>query len=296
MIIPMTRRRFGATIGLIVLALSMSITEQAQAGSLLGIAPFGTLYDVNPGTGAATNPRSTGINAVVGIAYAGGTTLYGLTTGGDSAAPNSLYSIDMITGSSTLIGSTGLTFISEGDLAIDPTTGVLYGITNIDIANSAFEMFTIDTNTGAASVINPVTPNGDFSAMGFDDAGNLFIIDTFRSELLRVNKSNASVLSRTALTIDIGEVAGMAYDSITGTFFVADGKVVPDSIGQNRLYQLNISTGEMTLIGDLGIDQGLSGLTMIPEPSTLALSALGMLVVAGSIWRRRARMGRALTA
>ena len=45
-----------------------------------------------------------------------------------STNPNGLVRIDRATGSSQLVGSTGLNNIVEGDLAYDHTTGTLYGL------------------------------------------------------------------------------------------------------------------------------------------------------------------------
>src|SRR5713226_8804372 len=90
---------------------------RASADILLGNSAEGTLYDVNTSTGAATNPRSTGINSLVGTAFRADGVLFGLTTFGGTPNPNALFRIDPTTGASTLVGSTGLSNIFEGDLA-----------------------------------------------------------------------------------------------------------------------------------------------------------------------------------
>lgn len=76
--------------------------------------------------------------------------------------------MDVATGESQLIGSTGLNEIVEGDFAADPATGSLCGryVTEIDTRR----LFTLDTDTGPAAVLpGPLT--GDPSAMAFDPAG-----------------------------------------------------------------------------------------------------------------------------
>jgi DNA-binding beta-propeller fold protein YncE len=102
--------------------------------------------------------------------------------------------------------------------------------------------------------------------------------------LLQVDKSTGSVLGSTPLSLDLGAVAGMAFDPATGTFFVADG----GSGGTDSLYTLEPATGVLTLRGAT-VPGGLAGLAVnpVPEPTGLTLAGAGALGLVGYGWRRK---------
>ena len=262
---------------------------RARADVLLGSSDTGSLYDVNTSTGAATNPRSTGINSLVGIAFRSDGALFGLTTFGGTPNPNALFSINPTTGASTLVGSTGLSNIFEGDLAFDPTSNTLYGLQNVPTAGVR-DLFTINTSTGAASVVGDLNrPASDLSAMAFDVAGNLYVIDTANRLLLSVNKSTAAVTNSVLMSTQLGDAAGMAFSPTTGAAYVADG----GTGGTNKLYTLNLTTGALTPVGGTGVSNGLAGLSFVPqqqpsvpEPSALALGAVTAALFGLGGWMR----------
>jgi hypothetical protein len=243
----------------------------------------GTLYDATNLTGA-TNPRST-VGGLVDIDFNAGGTLYGLASGDNPL----LYTINSTTGTATPIGSgIGLNGIFQGDLAFDPTTGILYGL--YQLATPNLNLFTINTTTGVATVV------GGFSAsfrnpagMAFDSAGNLWVLNTQpgTSSLLQVNKTSGAVISDIGL-IESGNPfnfsdggAGMDFDPVTGTMYVAT----------TLLWTLNTSSGVLTaLLGGSSFLPNPTGLAVVPgatqlsEPGSLALLAL---VIAGLGCTRR---------
>lgn len=246
----------------------------------------GSLFDVNQATGAVFNPRPTNLTLhMVGIAYRAADG-FAYVLSDESFAPtenNRLYRINLGTGFLTEVGPTGLNGIVEADLAVDPTTGLLYGVQ--DVVGNDLRLFTMNPNTGAATVIGNV--NGDdLSAMAFDNSGQLFVLDTFADQLLQVDKATGNVQSSVALSVDLGSSAGMAVDPLTGVFWVADG----GTFATNSLHTLDPITGNMSLVGPLGHNL-ISGLTFVPaavpEPTTLLLGsiALGGAALAG--WKKR---------
>ena len=276
---PVTRR--------VAVAVSVAVflggVPVAQATPLFGSSFTGAegavLYDLDPSAGQVANPNSAGIAYLVGIAFSPNGVLYGLSNAADPDDPNSLFTIDPDTGISQPVGATGLGNIIEGDLAFDPTTGIPYGLYNLDIGQR--QLFTIDTQTGAATVI-PGSLSGDASAVAFDSTGMLHVIDTSLQELLTVDKTTGATLTATSLSTALGSVAGMDVDPATGVFYVADG----ESGGTDALYTLDATTGELTEIGSTGLVDGLAGLAFLPEPTSLLLLAVGVVAMRARKRRR----------
>ncbi|MBI5866320.1 MAG: hypothetical protein HZB38_17760 [Planctomycetes bacterium] len=233
-------------------------------GDTVGDAPL--LCNLNLQSGIATDPRAT-VYGLVGIAFdAQANSLYGMTTfAGDP--PNALVSISLSDGTGQMIGPTGLPFIYEGDLALDPLTGTLFGVQNA-IAGRR-ELFTLNTATGAATTVGSIAPTGDFSALAFSPDGTLFAIntsgDSTSSVLVTLNPSTGAILSSGSLGVNLGNTAGLAFHPETGVGYVADG----GNLGTDSLYELN-NNGSLRLIGHTGITTGFAGLTFVPEPATFA--------------------------
>lgn len=273
-----------------VIALAAMFLPQTGSAALLGIDfSAGTLYDVDTATGAATNARSIGFVNVAGIARdpASGS-FYGLTTLGGLNS-NSLIRIDPVTGAGTLVGATGLSNIFEGDLAFNPTNGVLYGIQDVPMGTPGpRNLFTLNVTTGAATTVGTVATSGDLSALAFNALGVLYTINTQSDVLHTVNPLTGAVLTSTSLSTALGTGAGLTFDPVSGTAYVVDGI----GSGTDSLYTLNTATGSLTLIGALGVSDGLSGLAFnnvaaVPEPSTYALMLAGLGVVGFVAGRRR---------
>jgi subtilisin-like proprotein convertase family protein len=238
---------------------ALEFVDRFSQGGLLGIDwSAATIYDVDPTTGAVSNPRPTDLEDTVGIAFAADHTLYTLTASTASSYPNSLFKLDRVTGAATLVGPTGLGQIAEADLDFDPTTGILYGVQNI-LPVGQRQLFTIDASTGRATVVGSIG-TADYSAMAFDVRGNLYVLNTTSNVLLRVNKSTAATISSTPLSRNLGFVAGMDFDPATGTLYVVDG----GSGGTDALYTLDPDTGVLTPMGGTRLASGLGGLAFVP--------------------------------
>lgn len=236
------------------------------------------LYDMTE-TGAVSNPRPTGIGTLSGIALGQDGVLYGI-----DSATDFLWQINHSTGASSPIGFVGLD-VTEGDLAVDPISGQLYGVQSF----GADRLYTIDTTTGAGTTVGVVIANGDISAIAFDAAGNLFALDTGNDLLYRVDAGSAAILQTYPLliggvSVNLGPSAGMVVDPATGNIYFADGG--PNGTDQFYLYstaaQILFPFGTMMLPGGVPLSEGLAGMTYIPEPAGACL-----LLAAGLLLRRR---------
>ena len=272
-------------------------------GQTAGLYP--NLYDINPSTGAATNPRPVNVNNTVGLAIDPVTgIMYGLTdqlgrinnqTG--LAGKNLLFTIDPVSGFATGVGtitpSAGPLQVFEGDLAFSPTDGQLYATRSL---NGVGTLLRIDIHTPANSVaIGDINaPNFDASAMAFAPNGDLYVLNTTipaatttPAQLFKINPANAQVLQSWQLDLAIGTVAGMAFHPDSGDLLVVDG----DFAGLNQMFRVDFANSALAPIGATGAAggnyQGLAGLAFgyVPEPT----SAVAVFVATGAALSRRRR-------
>lgn len=237
----------------------------------------GRLVDIDMTTGTASNPRNTGIYAIAGMSTQPGTGVLFALGSNFSSPANSLLTIEPSSGVATVVGSTGMPLIVEGDLAFHPTNGFLYGVQDLGLTMTERNFFRINSMTGASNVISNL-PLGDYSALAFNGLGALYAIDSAGngdSLLLTIDPSSGAVTNSIQMNVNLGSAAALAIHPLTGVAYVADGG---DAIANptNFLFSLNIASGSATPIGSLGIPEGLSGLSFvsIPEPSSVFFAAL----------------------
>jgi DNA-binding beta-propeller fold protein YncE len=103
---------------------------------------------------------------------------------------SSLYWINTITGSATLIGDIG--YYVEG-IAYDAITNKLYGITSSLFRQvGGSQLIEIDMATGAGSLIGTINPGEDyFSNPTFNALGTLYAVNNYRNRLCTINLTTA---------------------------------------------------------------------------------------------------------
>jgi DNA-binding beta-propeller fold protein YncE len=261
----------------------------APAVTLVGVSfTDGLVYRVDPATGAASDPHAvdfgqTALNMWSGVEIAPDGTMLLATVQAAAQLPSHLVALSdaaqVHADSSVALGQQ----IGEGDLALDPLTGDLYafGLTNL-IAPFLLLRIERGPNGWADPTTTVVGEIGttDVSGLAFDAAGRLYALDTDADALLTLDPSDASTLSSVDLSEPVGALAGMDFDSASGTLYVADG----GAGGRDMLFTLDPATGILDEIGPLGLANGLSGLA-VPEPAATAAGA----VVLGSLARWRLR-------
>ena len=205
---------------------------------------------------------------------------YGMTTG-ESA---SLYRIDISSAPETIgvefVGELGY-FMYEGGLAFTPD-GTAYGF---NAGATVPYLFTVDLETGAATIINPTDGRHDIAGLGWRDDGVLIGLDSSTASLLTIDPVTAATGLIEQVVPVIGGIGGMALEA-NGGYFVTGGPLAV-SPGSNELYSFDPLSGEQFFIGtfeDTSTGTGLSGLAVVPEPATLTLLAAAGL---GLLHRRR---------
>jgi sugar lactone lactonase YvrE len=187
-------------------------------------------------------------------------TLYGVSLNGfkdDTPGPSSLYKIDPATGAATLIG-TDLGY-PVNSIAIDPTTGIMYGSTaNWSDFNYFGRLLRINPATGKATVIGPTGLLYCCRVITFDSAGNLWGWEENGDNAVTINKSTgaATVVGDSGIST-AGQV--MAFDA-------ADNLIM---IRSDRVYVIDQATGAAVLDDTLSFDPGSGGADFDPSTGLL---------------------------
>jgi len=160
----------------------VTLTDIAFAGSTLYGVSFSNLYTVNPDTGASTFKVSLGnynpTNALT--ASLDGSKLWAVRY--DTGL---VYTIDPSTNTFTTIGAYGSGLTSAGDLAFDFATGTLYGAVTGGTAGSNFYVATVNTGTGAATLLGSHTGFSGVFGLSFLN-GTLYAV-TDQGDLATIN-------------------------------------------------------------------------------------------------------------
>jgi hypothetical protein len=121
---------------------------------------LGQNLTLNPLTGAATaGPNYSGATSALD------STAYDFATGNFyaiSASTHDLYQINPVTGSVTLIGATGVSFVDRVSFDISPNSGTAYFSGTVGSPGQT-ELFTVDLNTGAMTLVNTIANPGELS-------------------------------------------------------------------------------------------------------------------------------------
>lgn len=118
------------------------------------------------------------------------------TTGGTgesskTAPPSNLWKLDPATGAPTALGNTGYAITG---LAQDPTTGVLYAVSNAKSPVSPLTLLTVDPATGAAAQVGPLGKERKVADISFNSLGQLYgWWDEPEDVFVSIDKANGTV-------------------------------------------------------------------------------------------------------
>jgi hypothetical protein len=232
----------------------------------------------NPGSILFDHPiiGVVGGESIRGIDFWNGT-VYALGSAGN------LYTLDYNTGQATRVG-TGLGVVLNGasyGLENDPT--------GVHIVSELGQNLTVNRTTGLASVGPAVNPSGTFlSALAYrNSTGTMFGVDSSANSLGTFNPATGTYSTIGLLGFDVARNNGFDISS-SGVAYLASGATSSDV--QANLYSINLTTGLATLvglIGQVGDNTLLRGLTAVPEPGTGALLIGGFALLVLNSRRRK---------
>lgn len=265
-------------ITLLIVCLSLAgMVSPASALMLYGVSFEEQIWRIDRTTGAVDLYKDT-----PGLKWYGATdgpTEESFFATGDGG---SLYKVDIAADTITPIGTYGgsmrLRSLAYADPVLPTAGGILYGS---DYQN----LYTIDINTGVATLVGPVTPAGELFvgvwSMDYDPVKQaLFITNLVNNPITLVMTTKLyAVNPANAQTTFIGEIADAL--PIADIWYDHDsGKMLGITQVTGQLYEIDTVTAGVTPIGTAPGENilGLGG-AMIPEPGMLMLLGLSMLGV-----------------
>jgi hypothetical protein len=280
-----------------VMSAPAALTLYATGG---GSPQLSALYTINPATGAATLAwQFAGIHIYAGgLAYDAATdTLFATGALDSDTGTTRLFTINRFTGAWTNFPGMSPTInLSQGGLAINPLTGILYASGGNGFQSSG--LFTINKTTGAATLVGQCGPSCcsspefgfNVNGLGFRSDGTLFA-NGFTLSGVPVNGASSllftvNIATGPATTVGTHGVNAGSQLKDSGLAFGADGTLYSLGSTSGSLYSVNPATGTATLIGASVINFGVGGGLAFapgPEPAITGVSLSGTnLVINGS--------------
>ncbi|MEZ5962293.1 MAG: hypothetical protein R3F56_00475 [Planctomycetota bacterium] len=173
-------------------------------------------------------------------------TMYLTSTGNDS-----LYSLDLDTGTATLIGAYGNSALVMHGLEFDSSTGQLYGVSSHDNG-----LYSIDKVTGAATLIG-TSGLTSFTNLCYDSRANImWATNSGTDSFYRMDLTSGAATLVGALSGPTNP-NGLAYDSDSDTVYLVDNST-------DNLYTIDRVTGAASVVGSNG-SGNLLGLAYLPQ-------------------------------
>jgi hypothetical protein len=208
-----------------------------------------------------------------------------------------LYGVNTTTGAATLIGGSGLAdnyFLS--DLSWDPVGNRMLALATG--GGSSPILYQADLATGVLTSLGTVSgiTDGGESALAVNAQGTIFILGNNTDRFYAVDRTTLAATALNPLPFNSTGQQGATVDwSGSNTLYYAAQVFNVSDFG--RFYTVNQVDGNVSPVGTLGANLEASGVqiadiairptTVVPEPSSITLLALGGLGLAAIRFRRR---------
>ncbi|HNW68935.1 MAG TPA: T9SS type A sorting domain-containing protein [Bacteroidales bacterium] len=163
-----------------------------------------------------------------------------------------LYSVDTLTGVTTLIGPLGIAPAFCSGLTYDKSTSTLYAAAlNGSYPDFTFSLYTVSMSTGAATLVANGDSTGTFIEIACNSLGQMYAIEHRPSANGRLWSIDKTTAAFTLIGIDLGSISSANFQDIE--FAPDDILYYTASMGTSGvldgLYTINTSTGTATLLG-----------------------------------------------
>lgn len=206
---------------------------------------------------------------------------------------NNLYTLNTTTGAASLVGAGGFSPSMNGSsfgFDFNPT------IDRIRVVSDANQNLVLNPNDGTSTQVTPLfyapgdvhegqDPNVVSSAYTNSFPGStmtqLYGIDTGLNALVRQANSAGTLETVGFLGADLTDSVGFDISGDTG---IAYATVLDDNLSNSTFWQIDLMTGEATMIGEIGGGAFVGSIAVVPAPGAASLLGLAGLV---GVRRRR---------
>ncbi len=267
------------SIGLWVAVALAMIPQRSQGSPIVGVDRLGQSQAV--GTLVRFDSETPGAGwrvGNVGLAHVGALEFDGSQLWAASSAGGvlSFHTIDVAGATATAVSTAGS--FTEG-LVFGGAFDSQHNFWVTDLGRNRLESYNPQTGDRPSSI--PI--DADLVIAGMEFVGDrLYAIASQNFGILDTQTGRFTALAPAPV---LGGSQGMDYDPTTGRMFVTFSSGAPPPQAVSELYEVDIQTGLFRSLGVISPRSTLDAVAVIPEPGTIALMAIGAVV----LWQRRRR-------
>ena len=253
----------------------IGVRSHAGATVSFGVVTFNA---DDPGTVETIAPLAITGTGIVAAQFSQGYYYFIVATGANAAGPFTLWKMSVEDWEPVSLNTTFSFAVGETPIAMEKnyTTNEIYLVTNALMTN-ATNIYSLDTATGAITLLNTVNryfqvvarnPSGTWYGITIaNPIGETTTAGEFRSFGLTDGTTTligAASLSGTTIVPQFGQ--SMTFDRASGNLFWASATGSPRGSATVRLQEIDVTTGELTNLGDIQNRSYIMGLSSTPHP------------------------------